>query len=740
MKKLHIVSNRLPFSIEEEEQEFKLKPSVGGLATGMKSVYKDFEGKWIGWPGEARDKYSDKETKTIDKMLKKEGCESVWLNSHEVEAFYEGFCNRTIWPLFHYFNQFVDYSDEFWDAYVEVNRRFADKTLEIAKDGDHVWVHDYQLMLVPQMLKSAKPNLTIGFFLHIPFPSFEVFRMLPWRNDLLQGLLGADLVGFHTYDYERHFLSSVRRLFGNDITFNQIHVDERIVLADAFPMGIDYDKFHTTAQNIITRPMPERSELHRELEKYFIMLPDGKLLLSIDRLDYSKGIPHRLRAFERFLEKYPEYQGKVTLVMLAVPSRDSVPQYQQLKSEVDELVGKINGLYGSVNYTPVWYFYRSLPFENLVELYSMCEVGLLTPVRDGMNLVAKEYVASRTNQTGVLILSEMAGAVKEMGEAIVINPNNTNEVADAIYQALKMPLEEQKERISIMQDRLKRFDVFKWAEEFVTSLSRVNRLQRNFLSKKITPELRKKLVKNFETAHNRAIFLDYDGTLNHFKKNPKEAAPDESLYTILEALAADPKNEVTLISGRDKEILSDWFDNYNLNLISEHGVWMRRRGEDTWEMLTNATNSWMPRVRPIFDNFVLRTPGTYIEEKNYSLVWHYKKAEAELGELRANELKDELTNMVANHNLEIMEGNKVVEVKTGGINKGVAANRFLLNRDFDYILAMGDDWTDEYLFRELPDEAVTIRVGIKRTQAAYRLEKVDDVRMFLDALVKVGRV
>jgi len=228
--------------------------------------------------------------------------------------------------------------------------RFKKKNIEVVEENDYVWVHDYQLMLVPGMIKEKRPDITIGFFLHIPFPSYEVFRILPWRNEILKGLLGADLIGFHTYDYERHFLSSVRRLFGYEISFNQIHIEERIVLADAFPMGIDYDKFHDAALKTLSRPLQEKSTLHQELEKYFLVSPDRKLILSIDRLDYSKGIPNRLKAFERFLEKYPEYRSKVTLVMLAVPSRNSVPQYQQLKREVDELVGRIRKSRGTLQY------------------------------------------------------------------------------------------------------------------------------------------------------------------------------------------------------------------------------------------------------------------------------------------------------------------------------------------------------------------------------------------------------
>ena len=730
MNKLHIVSNRLPFSVESVDDVIQLKPSVGGLATGMNSVYKDYDGKWIGWSGVPSESQNDEQLKETEVKLSKEGCIMVPLSTQEVEAFYEGFCNNTLWPLFHYFAQYVDFHEEYWDAYVEINQRFADKVLEVADEGDYVWVHDYQLMLVPEMVKSRKPGITIGYFLHIPFPSYEVFRILPWRNQLLKGLLGADLIGFHTYDYERHFLSSVRRLFGYEISFNQIHVNDRIVIADAFPMGIDYNKFNDAAIKIHSTPVKERSEVHRELEKYFLIDPDRRLILSIDRLDYSKGIPNRLKAFEKFLQNHEEYRGKVTLVMLAVPSRGNVIHYQRLKSEVEELVGRIDGLYGNINYTPVWYFYRSMPFENLVELYSMSDVALITPVRDGMNLVAKEYVASRINKTGVVILSEMAGAAKEMGEAIVINPNDEGEMERAILQAFEMSSQEQEKRMKSLQVRLKRYDVFKWANEFVGALDKVHKVQQDFLATKITSSVQKEILLRFYNASQRALFLDYDGTLKNFQRDPQEVVPDEDLLTLIDNLTANTQNVVTLISGRDKETLGRWFVGRKVNIICEHGVWLKRF-DGEWEMLASVSNNWMPMIRPLLESFVDRTPGSFIEEKNYSLVWHFRKAEAELGELRANELKDELTQMIANLNLEIMEGNKVVEVKTGGVNKGVAAQRFLSSMEADFIMAIGDDWTDEFLFRELPEEAVTIKVGLKHTKARYKLETVEAVRSFL---------
>lgn len=735
MNRIHILSNRLPYNAQKIDDDFKLTASVGGLATGMKSVYKKYNGLWIGWPGLSIEQLENDDREKIDKVLEKEGCVPVHLSENEINQYYEGFSNKTVWPLFHYFNEFIDYEYENWKAYEEVNQKFADAALEVLDEGDTIWVHDYQLLLVPKMIKEKRPDVTIGFFLHIPFPSYEVFRILPWRKELIEGMLGADLLGFHTYDYERHFFSCVRRLFGLEINFNQIHTENRIILADAFPMGIDYEKFEQASVGVSQKLNQEKSELQIELEKYFLISANRKLILSIDRMDYTKGIPNRLRAFSIFLEKYPQYQGQVSLVMLAVPSRGQVDQYVKLKKKVDELVGRINGLFGKVNYTPVWYFYRSMPFENLIELYNYSDVALITPVRDGMNLVAKEYVASRVNKSGVIILSEMAGVSKEMGEAIIINPNNLNEIADSIHEAIAMPVEEQRERMDIMQKRLRRYDVFKWASEFVKSLDKVKNIQQNFNAKKVTSTIQNSIARAYQGAQKRAIFLDYDGTLTGFHNNPQAAVPDAEVHEIISSLTADPLNEVTIISGRDRETLEKWFEGHPLNLIVEHGVWTKVKGGE-WKMLYQINADWKKNIRPTLENFVDRTPGSFIEEKNYSLVWHYRKSEPEQGTLRANELKDELTNLIANHSLEIMEGNKVIEVKSGGINKGAAAMRFIGEEEFDFILAIGDDWTDEFMFKELPESAVTVKVGLVNTAAKYKVESVASVRQLLKSLLK----
>ncbi|HKI89674.1 MAG TPA: bifunctional alpha,alpha-trehalose-phosphate synthase (UDP-forming)/trehalose-phosphatase [Draconibacterium sp.] len=730
MKRFLIISNRLPVQISILDEKVDVTPSVGGLATGMMSVSKSFNSIWIGWSGVDRETLSIDQTEQVNKALKKEECVDVNLTEEEVELYYEGFSNKTIWPLFHYFNQFVEYEEELWQAYKTVNQKFADVIAKNMEDVDKIWIHDYHLLLLPQMIKERFPKVTIGFFLHIPFPSYELFRILPWRTEIIKGMLGADLLGFHTFDYERHFMSSVRRLLGYDININEISLPTRIVKVDNFPMGIDYKKFHNAAVDSQKRSVRDKSEVRKELERYYLLYPETKFILSIDRLDYSKGLINRLEAFEYFLQEYPEYRSKVTLVLLAVPSRVGVDQYQQMKSEVDEIVGRINGEYSSINRNPIWYFYRSLPFENLVDLYNYCEIALITPIRDGMNLVAKEFMACKTDGRGVLILSEMAGASKEMSEALIINPNDKAQIAAAIKIALEMPLEEQMERNSILQKRLERYDVEKWANDFLNSLENVRQSEERYLVKRLTSSSKNRIVKEVCASDNRIFFLDYDGTLTGFRNNPQHAVPDEELFSILDNLAADSKNRVVLISGRDKETFERWFGKKPYTLIVEHGVWIRNPKDD-WQMIEPLDASWKESIRSALEFYVDRTPGSFIEEKNYSLVWHYRKTDPELGMNRAIELKDEMNSLVANLNLEILEGNKVIEIKNHGINKGRAAQMVLHNAPADKIVAVGDDWTDEFLFSEIPNEAITIKVGMAKTIATYKVENVEEVRDLL---------
>jgi len=726
MSKTIIISNRLPLKIKLENDLLEVEPSVGGLATGLKSFHNEGNSLWIGWSGLTEEELSDEQNKEVEKLVKEAKCDVVSLTQQDLDNFYYGFSNRTLWPLFHYFMEFTEFEKDFWESYKAVNQKFADKVMEHAEDGDTVWVHDYQLLLLPKLIKDKKPNTTIGFFLHIPYPSYEIFRTFPWREQLLEGMLGADLIGFHTYDYERHFLSSVKRIMRLDVNFNEITYLDRIVKVDSFPMGIDYDKFHDSA---VQQKNSEKSELQRRLDEHIDSSPDAKMILSIDRMDYTKGIPNRIRAFEYFLNKYPEYKQKVRLIMLAVPSRSNVPQYQKLKRDTDELVGRVNGEFSTVSWTPIWYFFRSMPFNNLIDLYSSSHVAMITPVRDGMNLVAKEYVATRTEKDGVLILSEMAGASKEMNEALLVNPNNFEELADTLKYALEMSRSEQKSRMKILQKRLKRYTVEKWAHEFMNSLLATKNLGSVIVASRLNQDIRKRMFSNFKQSGNRLLLLDYDGTLAGFKDNPQDAKPDEQLYKLLDELNSDPKNDVVLISGRDRETFTKWFTNKkkDYKLITDHGVWLKSPGAD-WEALERLKNEWMENIKPILETFVDRTPGTFIEQKKYSLAWHYRKADPELAQIRVTEIDTVLTSLTSNNDLSVLKGNKVIEIKSSSVNKGRAASRLLTANEYDFIFCIGDDWTDEYMFQELPETAYTVKVGFVKTAAKYYVKNPDEVR------------
>lgn len=698
-------------------------PSEGGLATGLSSIYKEGNNFWIGWPGLYVKKNDEKET--IENDLRKENMIPVFLSQQLILDFYEGFSNATLWPTFHYFNQYAVYDQGLYEAYVEANKIFKEAILKVAQPGDTIWLHDYQLLLLPGMLREELPHVSIGFFQHIPFPSYEVFRMLPWRRQLLKGMLGADLIGFHTYDDTRHFLSSVSRLVGLSNSIGKIQTGKRTVEVDSFPMGIDFDKYHSSAASPKT--------IEQEI-KYRTSLGDQRLILSIDRLDYSKGIPQRLKAFQEFLKTYPEYEGKVSLILIVVPSRDNVGQYKELKEEVDLLVGRINGKYGKINWTPVHYFYRSFSLESLSAFYRMAHVGMVTPMRDGMNLVCKEYIASRLDQKGVLILSEMAGASKELSDAILINPNDINKIVAAIYRALTMPEEDQIRHMAVMQESLKRYNIHHWVKIFMERLNDIKENQVSLYTKEINEQVQKNIKTKYNSSKERLVFLDYDGTLTGFKTNPKHSKPDEELLELLHDLSVDKKNRIIIISGRDKETLGAWLGKLNLDIIAEHGVWLKKRESD-WELIENLTGEWKEKFRAVLELYVDRTPGSFIEEKDYSLVWHYRKVETGLGELRTRELTSHVKYLATNKNLQVLEGDMVVEIKSALVNKGKAASKWLNSFSHDFTMAIGDDWTDEDTFQVMPKDSVTIKVGSTSSNAKYNVDTYMEVRSLLRGLI-----
>ena len=730
MGKNIIVSNRLPIRISKLNNSFEFTTTTGGLATGMKSFHSENNSLWIGWPGIGIDEIDNNVWDTLNTSLKKGGFCPVNLNNSEINDFYFGLPNKCLWPLFHYFIEYSVFSKAHWETYVAINQKFAAAVLENISAGDTVWIHDYQLLLCPKIIKDLRPDVTVGFFLHIPFPSFEIFRTFPEREALLEGVLGADLIGFHTYDYQRHFLSSVKRILRLEVNFNKITLGIREIVVNTFPMGIDYEKFDVAAKVQLTKKNSRKSELKKQIERHKKVSKNSKLILSIDRLDYTKGVINRIKAFEMFLKSHPQYLEKVRLIMLTVPSRSNVPEYKQLKRDTDEIVGRVNGEFATVNWTPIWYYYRSMSFEDLIDLYSNADIAMITPIRDGMNLVAKEYVATRINNDGVLILSEMAGASKELFQALVVNPFDINSMSEAIYKALNMPLEEQQQRNISMRKRLSRYTVQRWADDFMSALNTEPQNMDNNPILRIDLSVSNEILKAYKTAKNRLLLLDYDGTLVEFNEKPNLAIPSPQLLKTIEKLIQQPNTDVVIISGRDQLFLDKWFGKMKLTLVAEHGYFIKN---EKWMEKLNNNKEWIQNLLPIFNSFTDRTPGTFVEEKQNSLVWHYRKTDPELANNRAVELKTVIKSL-APESISLMDMDKAIEITNSQFNKGTAVSDIISKKNYDFTLCIGDDVTDENMFINLNEEAYTLKVGKKTTAAKYYIKNPAEVKKLLKLL------
>ncbi|MBN1416190.1 MAG: bifunctional alpha,alpha-trehalose-phosphate synthase (UDP-forming)/trehalose-phosphatase [Bacteroidales bacterium] len=733
-ERLVIAAYRLPFRFVRSKSGVKTLQNSGGLVSAILALSESFKHKnsgsndhkilWAGIIDNLPENYTDAESQNehFDMVPVKI---SPKLNS----LFYEGFCNNLIWPLFHYFSSYSVFNNSYFRAYEDVNSIFCEELVRHLKPGDFIWIHDYQLLLLPAMIREKMPDVTIGFFLHIPFPSYEVFRLLPrnWRESIVLGLLGADLVGFHTHDYTQHFIKSVKRTTGYECRQNIIVTPDRAVKADAFPIGIDYDKFHNASGN---------KSVVAAKQKYQKCLPGQKLIFSLDRLDYSKGLLSRLKGYETFLEKYPEWRLKVVFNMVVVPSRDSIENYKEMKKEIESTVGRINGKYSTLSWRPVIYQYKSLSFNDLVALYDLSDVGLITPLRDGMNLVAKEYIACQKDNKGVLILSEMAGAASELSEAIIINPADHVEIADAIYTALEMKTDEKQVRVSRMQNRIADYNVFTWAFDFFNQTYEIKKQQDLMGVKFINETITAQMVADYKKANRRILFLDYDGTVVPFAKYPELATIDDKTLNIIKGLTDDPKNHIVIISGRGKDFLEKQFKKSAVTLIAEHGYFIKKAGRE-WESTFHTDDQWKEAVMPIMTDYVNRCNGTFIEEKAASIAWHYRNADSDFAQLRLHELRDDLAEIIRHKtDFEILEGNKVLEVKSSKYNKGLSAATLITDEYYGFILAAGDDNTDEFLFQALPDFVYSIRIGLSPSFARYNLPDTSQLLQLLEALVK----
>ncbi|HWJ92956.1 MAG TPA: bifunctional alpha,alpha-trehalose-phosphate synthase (UDP-forming)/trehalose-phosphatase, partial [Flavisolibacter sp.] len=540
----------------------------------------------------------------------------------------------------------------------------------------------------------------------------------------MQGIMGADLIGFHTQDYVHHFIQSAKMILQVESQFNYIYYGNRMVKADQFPIGIDYQLFRNacideTVVGICTA-----------LEERFY---DQKVIFSVDRLDYTKGLSYRLDGFDSFLSIHPEWREKVVFILNVIPSRDTIPTYNDMKRTIEEQVSTINGKFSTLHWQPIIYRYNHLAFEELCALYQAADAALITPLRDGMNLVAKEYVASCIDK-GVLILSELTGAASELNEAIQVNPTDTEEVAEAIHTALTMPLIEQRSRLSLMQRRLAAYDVQKWINDFLDQLQVTKKEQEALKVNILKEEHIKEMLARFHQSAKRCILLDYDGTLAPYQKLPSLAAPSEELIRLLNDLAKEPANEVVIISGRDVDTLEKWLGKINLNMIAEHGACIKHKGGE-WRSSVVIKTEWKEQVRPLMQLFVDRCPGSFIEEKKSTLAWHYRNTNEELGFVRSRELRNSLLQLTTNTSLQVVDGNKVLEVRMIGVDKGAAANQMLSELDPDFILCIGDDATDEDMFRAIREKGFTIKIGRANTAAQYTILSQREVFPFLSRFI-----
>ncbi len=721
-----LVSNRLPVTITRRRGKLEFQPSPGGLAVSLGAFYREHDARWVGWPGDIA---PSNRRRVASRLRAEHRCYPVFLPRDVARRYYAGFSNRTLWPLFHSFPTHARYDPLDWDAYRTVNEAFAERVAALADPEEVVWIHDYHLLLLPKLLRELRPKARIGFFLHIPFPPYGDLRQLPWCREIVEALLSADLIGFHTFDDAQAFLSSVRRLLGLDNEIGQIVVGRRVVHVDVFPMGADIARIMAA----LGRP-----EVQEHVARFREGLGTSKLVFSLSRLDYTKGVPQALAGVETFLATHPEWRKRFEYLLVVVPSREAVDRYAEEKQEIDRLCGRINSQYGTFEWAPIRYVYRYLDFEELVALYRSADAALITPLRDGMNLVAKEYLVAKDDLRGALVLSEMAGAAKELHEALLVNPNSAQEIAEALRRALEMPEAEQAERNGVMRARLEAYDVRRWADNFLERLEESVAQSRSLAVRLLGRADQTKIAEAYGKARRRLLLLDYDGTLVPFLPDPSRAVPSPKALALLKALCASPSNRVVLMSGRRKDDLSVWFDGLWMTLVAEHGAWVRLPDRGTWEPTTTLDTRWKDRVRPILQRFTDRIPGSAIEEKETSLAWHYRRVDVGTGALASRELVDTLTNLTANLELVALLGNRVVEVRSSRVSKGTFFQTHLADQPWDFILAIGDDWTDESLFSALPPGSHSVRIGLTASSARFNVESVDDALALLGALAEQG--
>ncbi|KAI7904460.1 glycosyltransferase family 20-domain-containing protein [Cokeromyces recurvatus] len=746
------VTHQIPFEISREFGHWKLTNRQGHSAMygGIKSLDDKWETICIGWTGKIVEKRMDTEMESVNtsevdpssvskadketikrRSLERGRCIPLFLNNESSAGHYYGYCKKLLWPLFNYiiWNDATDGRIEKsqWNFYKKVNQRYADLVIAEYQPTDTIWVHDYHLLLVPSMIRASLPRARIGLFVHSSFPSSEIFRCLPKRQEILKGMLGANLVGFQTYAHARHFISTCTRILGYESSPEGVEYEGHFCYVGTFPIGIDVDAVDRIRNSPDVLP---------KIKAIADMYPDKKIIVSRDKMDLVQGILQKLAAFEKFLINYPDWRNKVVLIQTTdMMTTTSVSDMDKVAERVDH----INGAYGSLEHLPIYHYHHPIHTDEYYALLSTADLALITAVRDGMNTTSLDYIMCQQKKHGPLIVSELTGTAGSMSSALLVNPWDHTSVARAIHDALTMSDDEKLTRHKQLLQHVKSNTTSFWAHSFIKMLLHTYQLSEQ---NKYTPKLKlEQLQEHYLGAKKRLLCFDYDGTLTEIKNTPMAAVPSKTMLTYLKQLCKDPKNEVWIISGRDEGTLSNWLGDIDeLGLSAEHGSFMRFPGSKRWiNLIEHLDMNWKNDVLEIFTYYTERTMGSFIEHKRCAITWHYRLADPVYGAFQAKECQNHLEQAILSKlPIDILVGKKNLEVRPKIVNKGEILKRLLAStmNSYDFVMCCGDDRTDEDMFKvlkkaELPDclqkFSVLISAEDKKTEALWHLPTVQDM-------------
>ena len=650
--RLLIASNRLPFAVQCGADGLELTPTTGGLASALSAVHQRGDHVWVGWPGECPDADDYTRAELIGRLHARRVV-PVSLSTDDVSSYYDGVCNSVLWPVLHYLLDRLPIALPDFQPYRTVNERFADLVLAQHQPGDIIWVHDYHLLLAPALIRARIPEARIGFFLHTPFPSADVFRVLPWRREILDGMLGANVVGFQTPRDVAHFSDAVRLLTEYHADGSSVIADRRSIRVGAYPIGVDPQR----ASDGTPGAEPAAIGLASN--------PACRRFLGVDRLDYTKGILARLTAFERLLSEQPALRGQVELVQVAVPSRENIPSYAGLSRDVEALVGAINARFGSADWQPVKYCREPVSPADLAPLYRSADVMLVTSLRDGMNLVAREFVLAREDDDGVLVLSELAGASEDLRAALLVNPYAVDEMATTMARALDLEPRERRRRMRTLRQRVSGRTIDDWVARFTHDV---------VCASGECPDAGEAAAAAIDAAGSRdrrvALVLRYEDVLAEGADSSVPSDPDPELIDLLRAACGRPGVTLHIVSAFDHQTMDRWFDLVPAVIWAEHGLWRRDREGHRWRLTQWSSGDWKDDVRELMQQFVSRTPGSFVEECGASLRWHFGRSEPLFGRSQAQTLASVLGEGAESlgYDVVVSASTPYVEIRLAGLS------------------------------------------------------------------------